>query len=76
MALCSVPDPTPLAGWPGGAFWLEEERSACSLLSRKMSTPTTGIAAAIHAQTARSNGANSEKMLIFSSGFRSRMPTL
>ena len=85
MALCSVPEPTGV--WPGGAFWVtaedveeaeeeEEERSVCSRLRRKISTPTTGMAAAMQAHTARSKGAKREKMLIFSSGLRIRMPTL
>lgn len=58
-------------GW-GGGFWF---RNDWIRASRKISRPTTGMAAAMQAHTARSKGAKSEKMLIFSSGLRSRIPT-
>ncbi|TNN69640.1 hypothetical protein EYF80_020130 [Liparis tanakae] len=71
------------AQWPADqtavvlhSFWVcNEERIAWMRLSRKIIMPTTGMAAAMHAHTAKSNGASREKMLIFSSDLRIRIPT-
>lgn len=74
MALCRELEMLEACWWWGGwgGFWFRRDWIRAS---RKMSTPTTGMAAAMQAHTARSKGAKSEKMLIFSSGLRRRMPT-
>lgn len=70
MALCRVEDVD--------AFACDDEVCALTAWIRfrtNISTPTTGITAAIQAHTAKSKGAKSEKMFILSSGFLIRIPT-